>query len=115
MKKILLLTLLMIGFVGFSQEKQPSYTAEGDLVKATYYYQDGTVSTIGFFKDQKLTGEWTRFDKEGNIIQTAFYDAGNKVGKWLVWSSNALKEIHYENNAIVDVNTRETGLKIAIH
>lgn len=115
MKKILLLALLMTGFVGLSQEKQPSYTVEGDLVKAIYYYQDGSVSTTGFFKDQKLTGEWTRFDRKGNTIQTAFYNEGNKVGKWLVWSSTALKEIHYENNVIVDVNTSTSGFNIATY
>lgn len=42
--------------LGFSQEIDPTYIVEGDLVKATYYYEDGSIKTQGFFKNKKLTG-----------------------------------------------------------
>ncbi len=104
MKKILTLIALCIATIGYSQDKETTYTIEGDLVKATYYYEDGSISTEGYFKDKKLTGQWTRFDKEGNKTQIAKYKDGKKVGKWFVWNQEVLKEISYDNNAIVSVN-----------
>ena len=68
MKKMITICLLGLVSLGFAQEKQPTFSAEGDLVKATYYYEDGSIKTQGFFKDKKLTGEWTQFDKKGNRI-----------------------------------------------
>ncbi|WP_240614767.1 hypothetical protein [Polaribacter filamentus] len=46
--------MLSIAAIGYTQEKQPTFKAEGDLVKATYYYEDGSVKTEGYFKDKKL-------------------------------------------------------------
>ena len=115
MKNLILIAILSMNFVGFSQDKEPTYKAEGDLVKATYYYEDGNVKTEGFFKNKKLTGEWTRFDKKGNITQTAFYEKGEKVGKWLVWNKGVLKEINYNNNVIITVNRLKTESKVAIN
>ncbi|MCL7762265.1 nicotinic acid mononucleotide adenyltransferase [Polaribacter sp. Z014] len=113
MKKILTLIILCVAAIGYSQDKQPTYTAEGNLVKATYYYEDGSISTEGYFKDKKLTGEWTRFDKEGNKTQIAKYEDGKKVGKWFVWNNESLKEISYDNNAIVSVNLWKHEAKLA--
>jgi antitoxin component YwqK of YwqJK toxin-antitoxin module len=104
MKKILTLIALCIATIGYSQDKETTYTIEGDLVKATYYYEDGSISTEGYFKDKKLTGQWTRFDKEGNKTQIAKYKDGKKVGKWFAWNNESLKEINYNNNVIVSVN-----------
>ena len=115
MKNLVLIAIFSMSFVGFSQNKEPTYKAEGDLVKATYYYEDGNVKTEGFFKNKKLTGEWTRFDKKGNITQTAFYEKGEKVGKWLVWNKGVLKEINYNNNVIITVNRLKTESKVAIN
>ena len=100
MKKVILIALFSISLVGYSQEYQTNIYAEGDLVKATYYHEDGSVSAEGYFKDKKLTGEWARFDTKGNIIQrAAFYKVGKKVGTWLVWNEKGLKEINYDDNA----------------
>ncbi|ARV06915.1 nicotinic acid mononucleotide adenyltransferase [Polaribacter sp. SA4-10] len=104
MKKLIIIGILCIASIGYSQDNEPTFKAEGDLVKATYYYEDGSISTQGYFKDKKLTGEWTRFDNEGKKIQLAYYDNGKKVGKWFVWTKESLKEINYDNNAIVNVN-----------
>jgi len=104
MKSILTLIAICIATIAYSQDTKPTYTAEGDLVKATYYNEDGSIDTQGYFKDKKLTGEWVKFDKEGNKIQIANYKNGKKVGKWFVWNKESLKEINYNNNAIVNVN-----------
>jgi antitoxin component YwqK of YwqJK toxin-antitoxin module len=113
MKNIITICMLSIATIGFTQEKEPTYKAEGDLVKATYYYEDGSVKTQGFFKDKKITGEWTRFDTDGNKTQLAFYNNGKKVGKWFIWSKDSLKEINYENNSIASVNDWRQESKVA--
>lgn len=115
MKNLILIAIFSISFVGFSQDKQPTYSAEGDLVKATYYYEDGSVRVEGFFKDKKLTGVWTSFDQKGNKTQIAEYKEGKKVGKWFVWGKNSLKEITYNNNAIVSVNDWKSESELAIN
>lgn len=104
MKTLVFAFLFCISFLGYSQEKQPTFKAENDLVKATYYYNDGAVQMQGYFKDKKLTGKWTMFDRKGDKIQTGYYKNGKKVNTWFVWNKNSLKEITYNNNNITNVN-----------
>ncbi|QTE21632.1 toxin-antitoxin system YwqK family antitoxin [Polaribacter cellanae] len=113
MKKLITICLFCLVAIGYAQENKPTFKAEGDLVKATYYHEDGSVSTEGYFKDKKLTGKWTRFDKKGNKTHLAFYKEGKKVGKWFMWSGENLKEITYNNNAIVDVSLWKSESKLA--
>ena len=115
MKKAVLLVVLFISALGFSQDKEPTFEKEGDLVKATYYNEEGNISVQGYFKDKKLTGVWTSFDKQGNKVQTANYKEGNKVGKWFVWGNDSLKEINYSNNVIVSVNEWKSESKLAFN
>ena len=115
MKNLITLIVLCIATIGYSQQKEPSFTAEGDLVKATYYYEDGSISTTGYFKNKKLTGKWVRYDKEGNKIRMAFYKDGKKDGRWFVWNKESLKEIHYDDNAIVSVNLWKHEAKLAVN
>ena len=115
MKKIITICLLSIATLGFSQDNKTTFKAEGDLVKATYYYENGLVKTQGFFKDKKLTGEWIRFDTSGNKVQLAYYEKGKKVGKWFVWTTDALKEINYENNTVASVNVWKPESKVALN
>lgn len=114
MKNILLaLAFIFTASIGFSQQKETTFKKEGDLVKATYFHENGEISVQGFFKNKKLTGEWTRFDNQGNKVQIAFYKEGKKTGKWFVWDKDALKEINYNNNAIVSTHKWNTDSKVA--
>lgn len=115
MKKFITICILCLAAIGYSQNNQPTFKAEGDLVKATYYFEDGTISTQGYFQDKKLTGEWVRFDKDGNKTQIAYYNEGKKVGKWFVWGDTSLKEINYDNNALVSVNNWKSEAKFALN
>lgn len=115
MKKLVTIIILAITTIGFAQNNKPTYEAKGDLVKATYYFEDGTIKTQGFFKDKKLTGEWVNFDKAGNKLQIAYYDNGQKVGKWFVWTKESLKEINYERNTIASVNVWKPESKVALN
>lgn len=115
MKKLIVLIVFFITTIGLSQEKETVFEKVGDLVKATYYYENGNIKVQGFFKNKKLTGEWTRFDREGNKTQIGHYKEGKKVGKWFVWSGDALKEINYDNNVIVSVHDWRSESKLAVN
>ncbi|MHB0753864.1 toxin-antitoxin system YwqK family antitoxin [Polaribacter sp. M15] len=115
MRKIISLVILSLTIAGYAQENEPTFKAEKDLVKATYYYEDGSIKTQGFFKDKKLTGEWVRFDKSGNKIQIGNYDNGKKVGKWFFWAKESLKEVNYQDNAVASVNIWKSESKIALN
>jgi len=115
MKKVFLLAVLLMSTIVFAQEKEPKFEKFGDLVKATYYNEDGKISVQGFFKDKKLTGEWVRFDNQGNKTKIAYYKDGKKVGKWFVWNNESLKEINYNNNVIVSVNTWKSETRVAVN
>ena len=107
--------MLCLATIAIAQDKQTTFSVEGDLVKATYYYDDGSTRMQGYFKDKKLTGEWVRFDKLGNKIQLGYYENGKKVGKWFIWRRESLKEINYQNNVIASVNTWKSESKIALN
>lgn len=115
MKKAFIFVLFFISAIGFSQEKFPTYEKEGNLVKVTYYYDNGAIKIVGFFKDKKLTGEWASYDREGNKTKIAHYNNGKKSGKWFVWSNEFLKEINYKNNRLVSVHDWKSELKLAIN
>lgn len=115
MRKLITLLALSLVIVGYAQENEPTFKAENDLVKATYYYEDGSIKTQGYFKDKKLTGEWVNFDKSGNKTQVGYYANGKKVGKWFIWEKESLKEINYDNNVIASVNTWKSESKIALN
>lgn len=112
MKNLITICLLSFGILGFSQENKPTYKVKGDLVKATYFYEDGTIKTQGFFKDKKLTGEWVTFDQTGKKIQVAHYKDGKKTGKWFIWTEDSLKEINYNDNNIASVNVWKNESKV---
>ena len=115
MKKIVTIAAFCIATIAYAQERQPTLKAQGDLVKATYYYADGSIRTEGFFKNKKLTGEWIRYDKLGNKVQLAYYNDGKKVGKWFFWTKETLKEVNYSNNSIASVNIWKPESKVAIN
>ena len=115
MRTITTLVILCLTIAGYAQDKQPTFKAENDVVKATYYYQNGSIKTQGYFKDKKLTGEWVSFDKSGNKVQLGYYDNGQKVGKWFVWAKESLKEINYEDNAAASVNVWKSESKVALN
>lgn len=115
MKNFLIVAVFFISLASFSQKQQPVFEKEGDLVKASYFTEDGTLEVQGFFKNKKLEGQWVRFDAEGNKTKIAHYKDGKKVGKWFVWNNESLKEINYENNAIASVTSWKTDSKVAVN
>lgn len=114
MRKLIIIVCILAVSLVQAQDGKPTYEKVGDLVKATYYYDNGDIKEQGFFKDKKLTGTWTRFDAAGNKVAVANYLDGNKVGKWFIWNNGKLSEIDYSNNKVTSVKTKEVTSELAI-
>jgi len=103
MKKIFLITLMMVSGAIFAQG-EPQLEVVGQLVKASYYYENGNLQQVGFFKDGKLDGIWTSYNENGSVKAIAEYLDGQKSGKWQYFDNNvAVKEVDYTNNQIAVV------------
>ena len=98
----LVLFMLMVN-VSFAQQIEPTFEKQNDLVKATYYYENGTIKEVGFFKDDKLHKQWISYNKEGKIKVVAIYDNGVKNGKWYIVGEDHVKEVTYKSNKIIKV------------
>ena len=103
MKKLLLVAFLFAFSFAQAQGNEPTFKEVGDKVEATYYYEDGTVHKIGFFKNKKLAGKWTQYDRKGNTVKIAYYENGKKTGNWLQWKDGQFRQIAYKDNKIVSV------------
>ena len=105
MKKIFsaLIIALVVTSFAFAQEKEPTFEKQEDLVKATYYHENGMIKEVGYFKDEKLHDQWIRYDKSGKISVVANYDNGIKEGKWYIVGEETTKEITYKENKLIKV------------
>lgn len=105
---------MMVSGVIFAQG-EPQLEAVGQLVKVTYYYDNGNVQQVGCFKDGKLEGKWTSYSENGLIQTIAEYSNGEKTGKWQFFNNAvAVKEVNYSNNQIAvikDLNTKPIAVK----
>lgn len=113
MRSIKLLVMMVTFLFGTgltAQEIKPNFEKEGELIKGTFYYEDGNISQKGTYKNGELHGEWVSYDKNGKKTALASYRNGKKVGKWFFWSNDVLTEVDYEENRIAEVkNYKNTG------
>ncbi|PZX43978.1 hypothetical protein LX97_00983 [Nonlabens dokdonensis] len=106
MKKLLIITVMMLGVIGMAQEVKPTFEKmEDGLVKATYYHENGAVAQVGTFLNNERHGEWISYSAEGQKTAKAEYKNNRKAGKWFFWNNDQLTEVDYRENAIVAVNT----------
>lgn len=105
MKKILILGALFISGLSFAQVAKPVLEQEGNLVKATYYYENGKIQQQGYFKDGKLDGQWIAYDINGNKASMAEYSNGQKTGKWFFWNDKSLSEVDYSSSRVASVKS----------
>lgn len=103
MKKYIIISAVLISGMIFAQNTKPKLEAVGNLVKATYHYENGAVQQEGFYKNGKLQGEWTSYDVNGKKTAMAVYDQGQKTGKWFFWNDSVLSEVDYSNNKVASV------------
>jgi antitoxin component YwqK of YwqJK toxin-antitoxin module len=103
MKKVLLISMMMVSAVIFSQDK-PKLESIDDEVIATYYYENGNVKQVGNFVDGKLNGKWISYSEDGKVQAIAQFKDGKKNGKWQYFNSAFVtKEVAYKNNIIEQV------------
>ncbi|WP_438964568.1 toxin-antitoxin system YwqK family antitoxin [Winogradskyella sp.] len=116
MKKIIV--FLMVFSVGFSfaQDKiSPTIEKQGDLTLVTYFHDNGEVQQTGAFDNNgKLHGVWKSYDNDGKKLSIGTYENGRKVGKWLFWNGDSLKEVEFIDSKIMSVNKWNNKTKVAI-
>ena len=114
MKKLLMMMALVLTGVLYAQDVKPQFEKSGDLVKGTFFFQDGTIQQKGTYKDGKLHGKWVSYDATGTKIAAAQYRNGKKVGKWFFWNNGTLTEVDYTDNSIAEVTTWDNSKTIVV-
>jgi antitoxin component YwqK of YwqJK toxin-antitoxin module len=107
MKNILIIGTLLISSFIFAQEVEPDYEIVGDLVKSTFYHDNGKVSQEGFYKNEKVHGQWVSYDVKGMKKSQGTYNNGVKIGKWLFWDKDNTKEVEYADNRVAFIKNLE--------
>ena len=102
MKKYMILGALLFSSLIFANHP-PKHEVVGDLVKSTYYNDNGTVSQEGFYKNGKVHGEWIAYNESGKRLSIGNYNEGVKIGKWFFWNENTLSEVDYSNSRVAVV------------
>jgi len=100
MRNFLMIAVLMVTGLSFGQSKAPQLEEVNGMVKATYFYGNGTVEQEGFFKNGLLEGKWVSYNADGSKQAIAEYENGKKVGKWFFWNNTSLNEGDYSENRI---------------
>ena len=100
MKNIFIATLLMLSGVFYAQEVKPKYEVVNNMVKATYYHDNGQIKQEGFYLDGKLHGKWTSYTESGSKQTMGEYESGAKVGKWFFWNDKSLSEVDFSKSKI---------------
>jgi len=105
MKKIMILGALVLSMMTFAQTTKPVLEKEGNLVKVTYYYDNGQIEQQGHYKEGKLDGSWVAYDTKGNKKSIGEYTNGQKTGKWFFWSDKSLSEVDYSSSRVANVKS----------
>lgn len=106
MRRILTIAAILFSGMMMAQELKPTLEKQGDLIKGTYYYENGEVRQQGFFnKAGKPHGEWKSYNRDGQKIAMGQYTNGIKTGKWFFWTDQKLSEVNFDDNAIVSATT----------
>ncbi|NNG09812.1 MAG: nicotinic acid mononucleotide adenyltransferase [Arenibacter sp.] len=115
MKGITLIFALIFSVVINAQEVKPVFQQDGDVLKATYFHDNGEVSQEGQFLNGKLHGEWKMYDVDGKKIAMGEYVDGKKSGKWFFWEGKMLKEVDFVNSKIANVTQWNSVGQLAIN
>lgn len=115
MKKAILLLAAVFTIGAYAQEPKPAYEKVGDMVKATYFHDNGEIAQIGFYLDGKLHGQWRMYDVAGKKLATGKYDMGKRSGKWFFWEGETLKEVDFTDNRITNVVQWNSAEAVAVN
>ncbi|MBR9915215.1 MAG: nicotinic acid mononucleotide adenyltransferase [Algicola sp.] len=117
MKKICTVLVMLSVILTYAQEKPKVETQkDGDLTIATYFHDNGQIEQQGTFNsDGELHGVWTSYDTTGKKTTLGNYENGKKVGRWLFWSGNTLREVEYVDSRIASVSEWTDKVQVAIN
>lgn len=111
MKKLLITAFALCVFALNAQEIEPKYETQGDLIKGTYFFENGQIRQEGTYKDGKLHGKWVAFNAEGDKISEAYYQNGKKEGIWFFWNDGKLIQVEYDDSRVEEVvSWKDTSL-----
>lgn len=113
MKKIIMIVLVALtANVAFAQSQKKScdvkdsYVLKGDLIEATLYHDNGTIAQTGYYTlENELQGQWISFNDKGERTAVANYNNGDKVGTWVFYHGDTMKQVSYESSKIAEVKT----------
>ena len=109
MKKYMIIGAVLMSSMIFAQKETPKLEVVDNMVKATYYYDNGTIQQEGFFKDGKLEGKWIAYDAQGNKLSVGEYSNGQKTGKWFFYNEAKLRyDKEYKPQAFSLINPNNT-------
>lgn len=98
--------MIMCISVQAQTKKQLLLNEQTDLIETVIYHDNGKIAQTGTYnKEGVLHGEWVSYNAQGDKTAVAQYENGNRVGIWLFYQGDVLKEVTYTNNAISAVNT----------
>lgn len=112
MKVTSLIFAFIFSIVTYAQTPETKFEKVGDMVKATYFHENGIVSQTGHFLNGKLHGEWTMFNEKGEKITLGSYVEGQKTGKWFFWKADGLQEVDFKDNRIAGVTQWDKSGKL---
>ncbi|ASO05059.1 MORN repeat protein [Arenibacter algicola] len=115
MKGITLIFALIFSVVINAQDIKPVFEQDGEMLKATYYHDNGVVSQEGQFLNGKLHGEWKMFAEDGKKIAMGEYTEGKKTGKWFFWDAKKLKEVDFVDSKIANVTEWNSMGQLAVN
>jgi len=108
---ITLLVIVMAANISFAQEckktcKKDSYVLNDNLIEATLFHDNGVIAQKGYYtQENKLHGNWTSYDINGNKTAEAKYFNGEKTGTWYFYQGDKIREVTYSNSKIAKVKT----------
>ena len=117
MKRYILILFASMGLLSFSQNGiKPTFEAQGDLIQATYFHENGSIQQQWCFTKQVvLEGLWTSVDFQCNKLSKGYYSDGLKTGQWLFWTENVLKEVDFLDSKIINVSEWRQKSDVALN
>ena len=115
MKTYVLMFAFLFSAALCAQDNKPIFEKAGDMVKATYYHDNGMVAQQGYFLNEELHEEWNMFNDKGQLIAKGNYQMGKRTGKWFFYNQEGVKEVDYKDNKIVNVVKHNSAESIVVN
>jgi hypothetical protein len=109
MKNLLIASMMMFAGVVFAQDNNAQHVVVDQMVKSTFYFENGQVKQEGFYKDGKVHGQWISYDINGNKVSMGQFENGIKTGKWFFWTGSDLSEVDFTDSRIAQVKKWSQG------